>query len=110
MDKSFIAAGVGFWFGFSMALFISVLAHSIHNLLPLSKAGGKYGFFSFALRIAVIALGMFGIFGFAAFQGQLSPSRNLSAIFLLLGVVIYYGVLFFYRRLAARVTVKTPNL
>ena len=107
MDAFLISAGVGSWFGFTGPLIIWVFAHGMNSLAPLAKSSQKYSVFVATLRITIWAFSLFGLFGFAAFQGQLSPSKNISGAFLFVGAAVFYSLLYFYRKLEKLVVTST---
>jgi hypothetical protein len=107
MDAFLISAGVASWFGFTASLLIWAFSHGVGTLASLSRANRKYVVLAAILRVAIWAFSLFGLFGFAAFYGQLAPSKNISAIFLIIGASTFYLSLYIFRKLEKHVVKNT---
>ena len=102
-----ISAGIASWFGFTGPLLIWVIVRGASSLAPLSKSSRKYFAFATFLRITIFALTLLGYLGFAAFYGQMTPSKDLSTVFLFVGMAAFFLLLHIYRKLEKHVLTST---
>ena len=98
LDAFLVATGIGFWYGFSVPLLIHVI---IVGAFVLEQSGHSSKGLVLGLRVFVSLVGLFGLLGFALFQGQLTPSGDITGISIFLGLGAYLITWRVYRRLHA---------